>query len=281
MRLGIFAKIFSRSTVEEVFDSVAAYGLDCVQFNFASAGLPGLPDRIDPAILERIGRAARARKISIAALSGTFNMIHPDPEARRDGLKRLEIIAPACAGLGTNLLTLCTGTRDPENMWRDHPGNKTPEAWRDLLASLTEALAVAERHDLRLGIEPETGNVINSARQARRLLDELRSPRLRIILDAANLFHPGQLPRVKQILDEAFDLLGGEIILAHAKELGRDGQPGGLPPGAGALDWGHYLARLRQAGFDGPLILHGFEERDTAGSVSFLRKEMAACESKR
>jgi sugar phosphate isomerase/epimerase len=34
-------------------------------------------------------------------------------------------------------------------------------------------------------------NVIDSAQKARRLLDEIRSPRLKITMDAANLFHAG------------------------------------------------------------------------------------------
>ncbi len=37
MRLGIFAKTFTRPTVEEVFDAVRAHGLRCVQFNLSCA----------------------------------------------------------------------------------------------------------------------------------------------------------------------------------------------------------------------------------------------------
>ena len=48
MRLGIFAKTFSRPTVEGVFDAVREHGLNCVQFNMACAGLPSLPDHIAP-----------------------------------------------------------------------------------------------------------------------------------------------------------------------------------------------------------------------------------------
>ncbi len=46
MRLGIFAKTFSRPTVEGVFDAVKEYALSCVQFNMACAGQPTLPDDI-------------------------------------------------------------------------------------------------------------------------------------------------------------------------------------------------------------------------------------------
>ena len=96
MTLGIFAKTFARPTLEEVFDSVAHHGLRCVQFNFACAGLPSMPDRINPEMLGHIRRAAAERKIAIAALSGTFNMIHPDSLQPREGIRRLRVLASAC-----------------------------------------------------------------------------------------------------------------------------------------------------------------------------------------
>jgi sugar phosphate isomerase/epimerase len=104
----------------------------------------------------------------------------------------------------------------------------------------------------------------------------MKSPRLKIIMDAANLFLPSDLPRMNEILDEAFDLLGEDIVLAHAKELGPDGQAGGLALGTGALDWDRYLSLLRSAKFDSPLIMHGFEEREVSASVKFLREKLGS-----
>ena len=276
MTLGIFAKTFARRSVDEVFAAVAKQHLRSVQFNFASAGLPSLPEAIDPALVDCIRKEAVEHRIEIAAVSGTFNMIHPDPKERRDGLRKLGVIAGACAGLGIETITLCTGTRDAENMWRRHPDNDSPEAWRDLHVTLTKALTTADKYGVTLGVEPETGNVIDSVRKARQLLDEMKSPRLKIVMDPANLFHPGDLPRMEEILDEAFDLVGGDIVLAHAKEIDAVGHASSLTLGAGALDWDRYLALLGAAEFTGPLIMHGFEEKDVAASVKFLREKLAA-----
>jgi sugar phosphate isomerase/epimerase len=256
------------------------HGLACVQFNLACAGLPTLPDALDDATAAGIRRELAARGIAMAAVSGTFNMIHPDPAQRTAGLRRLEVLAAACGDLGTRLITLCTGTRNPENMWRRHPANDTPDAWRDLVASLEVALAAAERHDVFLGVEPEVANVIDSAAKARRMLDELRSPRLKIVLDPANLFHAGELPAMGRILTEAFDLLGGDIVLAHAKDLSRDGEAGQEAAGTGLLDYDAYLRLLRGAGYAGPLVLHGLREEQVDASVRFLRARLAAQEQR-
>ena len=274
MQLGIFAKTFGRPTLEAMLEAVAGHGLHCVQFNFACAGWPSLPDRIYTALADKIRREMEARKITMAAVSGTFNMIHPNLKIRRDGLRRLAVLASSCPQLNTSVITLCTGTRDLDNMWRHHPANDSPEAWRDLVKSMGEAARIAAQHNVTLGIEPEVNNVVDSARKARRLLDEIKSPRLKIIMDAENLFHPGDLPRMKEILSEAIDLLGGDLVLAHAKELGPDGHADDLALGQGVLDWDSYLALLRQSNFTGPLIMHGFDECDVAASVSFLRSKM-------
>jgi sugar phosphate isomerase/epimerase len=93
MRLGIFAKTFARPTVEDVLGAVRAHGLDCVQFNMACARLPSMPERIKAAVCDRIRNAAVTCGVTLAALSGTFNMIHPDPEERRAGLMRWGVLA--------------------------------------------------------------------------------------------------------------------------------------------------------------------------------------------
>jgi sugar phosphate isomerase/epimerase len=278
MQLGIHVGTFRRPTLEAALDAVAQHGLKCVHFNMTAAGLPSMPERIDEALCDRIARELAARDISMATLSGTFNMIHPSPDVRRAGLRRLETLASRARRLGTSRLALCTGTRDPDDMWRYHPDNDTPEAWSDLVDCLGRALQIAERSDVTLAVEPEVSNVVDSAAKARRLLDEMGSPRLKIIIDGANLFHAGELPQMREILDEAFELLGHEIVVAHAKDLDRDGWAGQVPAGRGLLDYDHYLRLLRKVGFDGPLILHSLAEGEVSRCVKFLRERLQAAE---
>jgi sugar phosphate isomerase/epimerase len=92
-----------------------------------------------------------ARGIRIAAVPGTVNMIHSDVAERRRGLRALRVIASACWALGTRCITLCSGTRDLQDMWRGHRDNDSPLAWTDLLASMEAAVAIAEEFDIFLG----------------------------------------------------------------------------------------------------------------------------------
>ena len=272
IELGIFAKTFPGKDPLGVLTQVNAAGFATTQFNMACCGLPSLPFAIDQATIASIAKARTMTGVSLCALSATFNMIHPDRSVRAAGLESLDVLAAAARRLAIPLLTLCTGTRDQGDQWRHHPDNHTPAAWSDLVASMTSAIEIAERHDVRLGIEPELGNVVDSAKAARRLLDELGSDRLRIVLDPANLFETASPAEQYRLIDQALDLLAPAIALAHAKDRARDGSF--ATAGQGVLDFRHYLHALRLLGFSGPLIAHGLAADEAAGVADFLQARL-------
>jgi sugar phosphate isomerase/epimerase len=270
MKLGIFTKIFDRPTFGEVLDSVKSYGFGAVQFNMESAGGIPMPDRITEEYATGVRKEMELREIEMAAVSGTFNMIHPDPQNRADGMRRFREIVGACGWFGTSLVTLCTGTRDPGYMWAYHPENESPEAWKDMITSMAEAVEIAEDHGVTLVFETEVSNVVDSAIKARRLMDEVKSPHLKVVMDGANLFPKGGLKRMQEILDEAFDLLGGDIAMAHAKDLEQDGEAGHVAAGTGLLDYDYYLRLLAGIGFEGTLVAHSLKEDQVVQSREFL-----------
>ncbi len=275
MQLGIHIGTFARPSLDEVLDAVVAHRLSCIHFNFKAAGREAMPKTLEPAECEEIAEEVRGRGLTMASVSGTFNLIHPDRAVREDGFDRLETLAAVAENLGTKVITLCTGTRNVESMWRAHPENDSTEAWGELVEGLGRALEIAARYDVVLGVEPEVSNVMNSARKARRLLDTFASPHLKIIMDGANLFPEGGLGRMHAILDEAFELLGEDVVLAHAKDIDRDGEAGHLAAGTGQLDYDHYLACFKRVGYNGPLILHGLAESQVGASVAMLREKLA------
>jgi len=272
MKLGIFSKTFPGGEPKAVFSQVKQAGYAAVQHNMECCGLPSMPDEIPPGAIEAIRAAAESNGVEISANSATYNMAHPDPAVRALGLSRFKLLASVAHAMGTRLLTLCTGTLDPENMWRRHPGNDSPEAWRLMRGSMESAVALADQYDIDLGIEPELANVISSAERAKRLIDELRSPRVRIIMDAANLFELGSLERQRAIVASGIDLLAGRISIAHAKDRTPDGRF--TTAGKGVVDYPHFLHCLRKAGFDGPLIAHGLSAAEAPGVAAFLNKAL-------
>lgn len=277
MELGMYTLELSRPTVETLFRDIRGYGFTQVQFDFLSVLGEQMPAAIDEVLIRRIRGAADDNGVRIAAVNGTFNMIHPDALVREDGIRRFAELARHVKVLGCDLVTLCTGSRDPDNMWRWHEDNGGEGAWDDLMASMGRVLAIAEAHDLTLGLEPEASNVMNTAQRCRKLLDAFKTPRLKVILDVANLFQKGQARRenVRPVMRDAFDLLGGHIALAHGKDI-REGE--GLSfthAGNGIVDFLYFKELLDGCGYRECMLLHGIRrEEEFPQSVEFVRSVM-------
>ena len=270
--LGLLSPEFPSDSLSANLDAIAATGAVSVQFDLVSAVASTFPTELSEATIETIKACFSERRLTMAALSGTYNMIDPDPQARALGAKGLNRVIALAPKLGAQVVTLCTGSRDPSSMWQKHPDNDTPEAWADLLVQMEEAVRVAEDFGVTLGVEPEVGNTINSVRKARRLLDEVSSPQLKIVMDGANIFQRGQLPHMRKVLDEAFELLGSDITLAHAKDLDQDGEAGHVAAGRGRLDYPYYLELLRTSGFEGSIILHALKPAEAKDRLAFVRQ---------
>ena len=270
MELGIFDKVFMRPTFGETLDAVKRAGFSAIQLDFATAGLSSMPAEIPDSVAEDIRRETEARGVTIAAVGGTYNMIHPDPQVRAEGMASLRAIAASCAAIGTSIITLSTGTRDAANMWRRHPDNDTPGAWNDMFDALTSALAIADEYDVLLAFEPEPANVASNPARARRLLDEIPHPRLKVCFDAANIAASDLTRDPAVVIDEAFAVLGNEIATAHGKDITAEGEF--CAAGTGIVPWPHCVRRFAEVGYAGPLVLHSLNEGDIATARAAIGK---------
>ncbi|TGW05439.1 sugar phosphate isomerase/epimerase, partial [Mesorhizobium sp. M2D.F.Ca.ET.145.01.1.1] len=97
MRLGIFAKTFPGTDPAVVLAAVKQAGYETTQFNLACAGLPSMPDAVPADAVAAIRAAVRSSGVSLAALSGTYNMAHPDRTVRDEGLRRLGVVIDTAA----------------------------------------------------------------------------------------------------------------------------------------------------------------------------------------
>ncbi|MFB9985042.1 sugar phosphate isomerase/epimerase family protein [Mesorhizobium kowhaii] len=269
IQLGIFAKTFERNTSAKLADAIALAGYECTQFNMASIGLETLPASLDHSRLSTVRRDFEASRVAIPVISGTYNMIAPDPKVVELGRNGFRVLAEASQSLGYSTITLCTGTRNAEDKWQPHPDNAGEEAWRDFRAELDRLIEIAESCDVTLGVEPEPSNVISSPQAARRLLDEVGSERVKIVFDPFNLVDWHKRDHASETLLRAYDLLADSTSIIHAQDMRNDGKP--CAPGAGFINFERLLNLFFRGGFSGPIIAHGFAETEAASTAHFLR----------
>jgi sugar phosphate isomerase/epimerase len=260
-RLGIFARTFCRDTPEEVAAAVAGAGYALSHWNFAAIGLSTLGADVDDEQVDAVRRAFDAAGVGIPSVSATYNVIHPDAELRAQRTAQAARLIGLVPDLGADVVTLCTGTRDPGNMWRAHPHNVDEAAWSDLRHTLDRLLEAARDAGVRLGIEPEPGNVVRDAPVAAKLLDQLGDDApIGIVLDPANLLSPQTIPRQSQILGQALDLLGNRVVGVQAKDVVSSGYSAA---GAGLMDYPAVFTQLARFA-PVPLIVQDADERDAA-----------------
>ncbi|MER8439656.1 sugar phosphate isomerase/epimerase [Mesorhizobium sp. M1312] len=269
MQIGVFAKTFPGSEPAGVLAAVRDAGFAVTQFNLACAGLPSMPDAVPEDAIHAIAAASNASGVALAALSGTYNMAHPDRTVRDDGLRRLGVVIETAADLSVPLVTLCTGTRNRDDQWTHHPDNTDPSAWADVASEMEKALDLAERHGIDLGIEPEHANIVTSASDAMRLIAEMGSKRLRIVLDPANLFEQASPEEARAIVAAAVETTAGHVAMAHAKDRFADGRF--ATAGRGVVDFADFVARVKASGFDGPLVTHGLSAEEAPSVARFLK----------
>ena len=270
MELGIFSRTYQPVGIDKIFAQVAQDGFQTIQFNFSSAGLPSLPKDWPEATIKSVMASATRSGLTICALSGTYNMAHPDVARRHADRIGFTNVVRAAQLMQVPLVTLCTGSRNATDMWSAHPDNGSPEAWLALRGELDFALELAERHGVALGVEPEAGNVVGNAKSARRLLDEIENPRLKIVMDAANLLPPECQTRQREVVAEAVSLLGADIALVHTKDVSPTGEA--VAAGRGVVDFHNFLQGILSTSYRGPLVSHNFPEKDAAYVSGFLRR---------
>jgi sugar phosphate isomerase/epimerase len=260
-RLGIFARTFRRGTTGDVAAAVAQAGYAMAHWNFAAIGRETLASDVEPALFDEVRRAFEAAGLTIPSVSATFNLIHPDTGRVSVDLAKAQRLTDMAPRLGATVVTICTGTRDPGNMWRAHPDNDRPDAWHAMRSALDRLLESAAGAGVEIGIEPEPGNVVKDADAAARLLGELGSSApVGIVLDPANLLDPATVSRQTEIIGHALDVVGHQVIGIQAKDVVAGGYSAA---GVGLLDYPTLLRQLAELP-EVPIIVQDADEHDAA-----------------
>lgn len=272
-----------------LFGRIRELGFECVQFAFSSVaeseftptGRIEIPDRIPTAALDAAARSADRHSLPVEVINGTFNMAHPDEDVRREGIRRFALLTEAAEILGAKYISLCSGTRFAEHLWTYSPENRTAGAWNDMLDTIKRAVELAERRNITLAIESEAANIINTPENARRVMDEVGSDRLKMILDCANLFHIGRAhpEYVQDTIAHAFDLFGEDIVIAHGKDIREGDGIDFCGTGRGIVDFPFTAGLLKKYGYAGDMFLHGiYDEADMPFALDHWKAAEASAE---
>jgi len=293
IQVGIFTGIFPYS-LEETAKRIRAFGFNTVQLDLNFSDMDLSTEKLTPSVCKHIRDVFRGYNLPISIISGYTNIVSPDIQKRKKGLKRLHRILELAWDFGTPYVATETGTFNPESDWVDHEKNHTPEGFNEFCKVVREALKVAELNGSVLCLEPYVQNVIGSVEDCKKVFSEINSPNLKLVLDPTNYFELHNIDKMHGTLDSIFDELSDMVVVAHAKDVKRVKVPGGvrreekmgtkdealsfrgvgnmeLPaPGLGELDYPYYLKRLLRVSPNIPLIIEHLTEEDVPRAKKFV-----------
>ena len=244
--LGARAHDFGRLPAEELARKIAARGLTCVQLAVAKAiaGVELAPGFLSPGLAHHVGQAFHRHNVQIAVLGCYINPIHPDRATRRTLISLFKEHLRYARDFGCGLVALETGSVNAD--YSPHPDNRGEDAFRQMLNSIGELVAEAEKFGVLVGIEGVTWHVVSTPAKMRTVLDTIKSDNLQVVFDPVNLLSIDNCSGPDRVIKESFELFGDRIAIIHAKDfVVKNGGFKTVPAGKGSLDYRHLLKTLK------------------------------------
>ncbi len=242
MRIGMRGHDFGRLCPQELARRIAEAGFCATQLAFTKAFPPPAEQYMTPEAIADIRAAFEARDIALPIMGCYVSASDRDPQRLADAKAAFARCLRASVRLGAD----CVGT---ETTHFTFPESEREAAYQRLLDFVKSAVAVAEQCGARVGIEPVSYHTLNTPEMTRRLLDDVGSDHLGVVLDLANLVtRETTAPQAqRKLLDRALSLFGDRILVLHVKDgvFGSEGKWENRPLGQGVMDWANLLPELR------------------------------------
>jgi len=273
MTVGISTLGFPKHTNAQLAEELAGRGIRTVQLflNQSDSRYWKYNGRSDLSDLTASRCAAIARAYGSAGLTihsiGVYtNLIHGDAAERQANLVYFESMMKAGKEMDVRTFITEAGHYEPEGPAPNVAHHFQEEVWRRMLTTVRQLAELAERHDATVLMEPFFGGFLASAKRTRVFLQEVNSPRIRALLDPANLLEVDDL-------EEMFDQLSPWIDCLHAKDRKLHVDQG-VAAGQGDLDYRKLVSLAVRRTPQAPLILEYVGPDDYQQAQQYLQKAM-------
>lgn len=267
MKLSICNELFEGWSLEKVFSYVSRLGYHGVEI--APFTLTEDVRSLGPGERKRLRELAESHGLEIVGLHWLLvkpeglHILGPSRETINATLEYMRALIDFSADLGGKVLVF--GSPRQRNV---PPGMSREEAWRRALDFFGDVAEYAEERGQTVAIEPlarHLTNFINTVDEAVKLVEDVGSPGLQLILDVYSMKDEGRP------YGEIIRRGGRYLVHFHANDTNK------LGPGFGDADYVEILNALREVGYEGFLSVEVFDtspgpERIAAKSIENLKK---------
>ena len=243
MIIGMRGHDFGRMTPEALADAIVDAGFAATQLAFTKAFPPPAEQYMTDDALLRLRDLYAGKGIAVPVLGCYVDCGNSDAGIRRQALERFSRSLRASVLLEVK----CVGT---ETSPFSGPEEAREEAYQGLLEFVRAAAKVAESCGATIGIEPVARHTLNTPELTQRLIRDVGSPSLKVILDLTNLISPDtQRPEDQQdLLERAVACYGPLVTALHIKNgvFNSEGKWENRPLDQGIMNWRVLLPQLSE-----------------------------------
>ncbi len=275
MNIGIRLHDTRPGTLRERLSFAAEQGFSCVQLAMSKA----VPDfRMDDAprllteelaaeVKEELERAG----MECAVLGCYLKLAHQDEE---EALRVREIYL-AHLRFASWIGARCIGTETPPAAEPEGAACHTDEQYQLFINRVKPVVRAAEDLGVTLAVEPVCSHIVHDSVQAERMLEELKSERVRIILDAVNLIDSAHTDEADSLIREAVWRLGDRVCVLHMKDFipqPDSPRPRPVPCGQGKMKYETLLKLAR--GKNLPMTLENTTPENAEATRRWLEEQI-------
>jgi sugar phosphate isomerase/epimerase len=213
-----------------------------------------------------IASAYRSAEITIHSIGVYTNLIHPDPAERAANLAYFEAMMKIGAAMDVHTFITEAGHYQADGPAPAVAYHFQEEVWKQMVLTGKELAQCASRHGATVLFEPFYRGFLASAKRTQRFIEQVDSPRIRVLLDPANLLEVDDL-------EEMFRQLAPWIDALHAKDR-KLHVDRGVPAGQGDLDYKKFVTLAARHTPQAPLILEYVGRSDYRQALAHLQSAL-------
>lgn len=247
MQLGIRLHDTKKLPFEERIADVAQLGFKCGHLALGKVidEFPTTDEAMTPGLAMYIRNVFAKNNVDIAVLGCYLNLANPNPKQLAKITHRYMAHIRFASWLGCGVVGTETGA--PNETYTHVPECHGEEALQTFITNLRPIVKYAEQMGVVVAIEPVWKHIVCNPKRARRVLDEINSPNLQIILDPVNLLDLCNYQDQVAIVDEAIELLGADVAMVHLKDFKvEDGKMVSVGCGLGQMDYTSIMKFMKE-----------------------------------
>ena len=269
LKIGIRAHDLGKGSLEDLINRCKQEKIYNLQFVLAKV-IENENGMLDDAKAKLYYDEFTKNDISVAMLGAYFNPIHSNKQKVEDSIIKFKNHLKYAKQLNCKYVGSETGSKN-DDKWTYHPLNQSEESYQEVLRIFKDLAAYAEEQDVYTCIEGAFHHVINTPKQLKKLVDEINSDNVRVIVDLYNYLSIDNHENRYEIFKEALELLKDKIVLFHLKDyIVENDKLKQVSLGEGLMDYSKLIPMIKEHISDAYLIFEGITGDGIKSSLELI-----------